>query len=68
MGCNCIQEIKDRVEREENAIRATVGSFDHQCSEVAYTPIRLDGQPSKHSRYKHINWNYCPWCGEKIQR
>jgi len=64
--CDCIQKIIEKTEGREYAVDATVGSFNHQSSEVRYTPIRLDGEPSKHRRYTSANWKFCPWCGEQI--
>ncbi len=64
--CNCIEKIKEKINREKYAVYATVGSFDTQSSEVSYKPIRLDGVTSKHRRYTDVKWKYCPFCGQQI--
>jgi len=65
--CDCIQKIIQRVEAQNCAKRAVVGSFDNQSSSVSYTPIRRDGELSKHNRYTSAKWSFCPWCGCKIE-
>ena len=64
--CDCIAEIIKKTEFENNAVQATVGSFNYQSTEVSYRPFRLDGKPYKHHRYTGVNWKYCPFCGEQI--
>lgn len=66
MNCNCIKQ-----KEEDTRIRfgAVVASFEHnggQCSEVCYRPYTAEGKASKHNRYTHIDWAYCPFCGKKI--
>ena len=68
MGCNCIEKM---IEDTKIRYGAAGASFEHsgvQCSEVSYRPYTADGRVSKHNRYKHIDWEYCPFCGKKIKQ
>lgn len=60
--CNCVKEINERV-REEN--RADSAFIEHPgWSEVCVTPWTRKLEPSKHHRYKRVDWDFCPFCGE----
>lgn len=66
--CDCMAKIIEKVEREEYAIQATIGSFNTQCSMISYRPITLAGVPSNHNGHTSVQWKYCPFCGRKIER
>ncbi len=65
--CQCMAKIIDKVEREEFAINAVVGIFNTQQSPVRYRPITLAGVPSKHNGHTVVQWEYCPFCGQRLE-
>ena len=68
MACNCIKNIVEDTKIRYGAAGASFEHFAAQCSEVSYRPYTAGGRVSKHNRYTHIDWVYCPFCGKKINR
>ncbi len=62
--CNCIQLVEDKVREEKGT--DLVGMLHRGWSEVAYTPLTRAGFLSRRSRYVRVNWEFCPFCGEKL--
>lgn len=68
MACNCIEKIVVGIEIRYGAAGASFEHSGSQRSEVSYRPYTAAGRVSKHNRYKSIDWVYCPFCSEKINR
>ncbi len=61
--CNCIADIEERVNREEDAVQARKYDLRGQCSLFAFRPYTKAGVPSKHNRATVVEWSFCPFCG-----
>jgi hypothetical protein len=62
--CDCIERITENVKRQHNIRRVHIEKMG--WCEICYTPIRRDGEDSKHNSYESVDWKFCPFCGEKI--
>jgi hypothetical protein len=64
--CDCEKEIKEHFKRREDADIVHVRSFG--WNEISYrTPRKKDGKPCERFKTESYHWNYCPFCGVKIE-
>ena len=62
--CNCAQRLERQVQDEQRTIKVNISRYG--WSEFTVTPVRKDGEFALHNRYVSKDWNFCPFCGEKI--
>lgn len=63
-NCDCVKRIESEIKTRENAVFAQCEHFGQPASEFSWRPLRQDGEVSKHRKYEHVDWQYCPFCGK----